>query len=105
MKRQRPRATKLDPFLPLVRETLGRYPRTTQLWEILRRRGYTGSSRQLHRAVKTMKLGPTPEASPEPARDARSAGTSSADDNDNDNDDDRKTCSPGPAEDSSGVNE
>jgi len=52
-----PRATKLDPFLPFVRETLERYPRlrSTRLHEMLRGRGYTGSGVQLRRLVRRLR--------------------------------------------------
>lgn len=60
----RPRATKLDPFLPFVRETLARYPRlrSTRLFEMLRPRGYTGSQGRLRRAVRQMRPEPAAEA-------------------------------------------
>jgi transposase len=60
----RPRPTKVDPFLPLVRETLARYPRlcSTRLFEMLRPRGYTGSQVQLRRAVRRMRPEPVAEA-------------------------------------------
>ncbi len=60
----RPRPTKLDPFLPLVRETLTRYPKlcSTRLFEMLRPRGYTGSPVQLRRAVRQLRPGPVAEA-------------------------------------------
>src|SRR5262245_17992659 len=50
----RPRPTKLDPFLPFIRETLDRYPRlrSTRLYEMLRSRGYSGSDVQLRRLVQ-----------------------------------------------------
>ena len=60
----RPRATKLDAFLPFMRETLERYPRlrSTRLCEMLRGRGYAGSEVQLRRVVRKMRPGPVPEA-------------------------------------------
>lgn len=60
----RPRPTKLDPFLPFIRETLERYPRlrSTRLHEMLRGRGYTGSGVQLRRLVRKMRPSPPPEA-------------------------------------------
>jgi transposase len=52
--------SKLDPYLPFVRETLERYPRlrATRLYEMVRGRGYTGSVVQLRRVV--VKIRPTP---------------------------------------------
>jgi transposase len=60
----RPRPTKLDPFLPFIRETLDRYPRlrSTRLHEMLCGRGYTGSGVQLRRVVRRMRPGPPAEA-------------------------------------------
>lgn len=60
----RPRATKLDPFLPFVRETLERYPRlrSTRLYEMLRTRGYDGSAIQLRRLVQRLRPEPPAEA-------------------------------------------
>lgn len=53
----RPRPTKLDPYLPFVRETLTRWPRlcSTRLYEMVRARGYAGSVVQLRRHVATMR--------------------------------------------------
>jgi len=58
------RATKIDPYLPLVRETLEHYPklRATRLHEMLRPRGYTGSIVQLRRAVRQLRPEPRAEA-------------------------------------------
>lgn len=55
----RPRPSKLDPYLPLVRETLDQYPRlrATRLYQMLQDRGYDGSVVQLRRVV--CKLRPT----------------------------------------------
>ena len=60
----RPRSTKLDAFLPFVRETLERYPRlrSTRLFEMLRPRGYTGSQSRLRRAVRHLRPEPVAEA-------------------------------------------
>ena len=60
----RPRSTKLDPYLPFVRETLERYPRlcSTRLFEMLRPRGYTGSQGRLRLAVRQMRPEPVAEA-------------------------------------------
>jgi hypothetical protein len=45
------RATRLDPYLPFMRDTLTQYPRlrATRLFEMVRARGYTGSVVQLRR--------------------------------------------------------
>jgi transposase len=53
----RPRPRKIDPFLPLVRETLERYPRlrATNIHAMLRDRGFTGSARQVRRAVRELR--------------------------------------------------
>ncbi len=59
----RVRPSRLDPYLPFVRETLERYPRlrATRLYEMLRGRGYDGSVVGLRRLVA--KIRPTrPEA-------------------------------------------
>jgi transposase len=47
------RATRLDPYLPFIRDTLTQYPRlrATRLFEMVRARGYTGSVVQLRRVV------------------------------------------------------
>lgn len=60
----RPRPTKLDVFLPFIRETLASYPRlcSTRLFEMLRPRGYTGSQVQLRRVVRRMRPEPVAEA-------------------------------------------
>jgi len=60
----RPRPTKVDTFLPFIRETLATYPRlrSTRLFEMLRPRGYTGSQVQLRRAVRRMRPARTEEA-------------------------------------------
>jgi transposase len=56
------RASALDPYLPLVRDTLAQYPRlrATRLFEMVRARGYTGSVVQLRRILRTIR----PAASP-----------------------------------------
>lgn len=58
----RPRPTGLDPYLPLLRETLRQYPRlrATRLYEMVRERGYRGSVVSVRRAVA--KLRPAPQA-------------------------------------------
>ncbi len=45
------RATMLDPYLPVIRDTLAQYPRlrATRLFEMVKSRGYTGSVVQLRR--------------------------------------------------------
>lgn len=51
------RATKLDSYLPLVRDTLAQYPRlrATRLFEMVKSRGFTGSVVQLRRAVRLIR--------------------------------------------------
>ncbi len=51
------RATRLDPFLPFVRDTLAQYPRlrATRLFEMVKGRGYPGSVVQLRRAVRLIR--------------------------------------------------
>src|SRR5207249_4257620 len=51
------RATMLDPYLPLIRDTLAQYPRlrATRLFDMVRARGYTGSAVQLRRVVHTLR--------------------------------------------------
>lgn len=51
------RATQLDPYLPLIRDTLAQYPRlrATRLFEMVKARGYTGSVVQLRRAVRLIR--------------------------------------------------
>jgi transposase len=51
------RAKITDAFLPLIRETLERYPRlrATRLYQMLRERGYRGSAVQLRRVVRAMR--------------------------------------------------
>lgn len=46
-----------DPFLPLIRETLERYPRlrATRLYQMLCERGYRGSAVQLRRVVRAIR--------------------------------------------------
>jgi len=41
-----PRPSRIDPFLPLIRQTLGQYPtlRSSRLYEMARERGYQGSA-------------------------------------------------------------
>jgi transposase len=58
------RATQLDPYLPVIRDTLAQYPRlrATRLFEMVRARGYTGSVVQLRRWVRTLRPAVTPTA-------------------------------------------
>ena len=51
------RATRLDPYLPLIRDTLKQYPRlrATRLFEMVKLRGYRGSVVQLRRAVRLIR--------------------------------------------------
>jgi transposase len=58
------RATALDPYLPLLRDTLAQYPRlrATRLHEMVRQRGYAGSAVQVRRAVRRLRPAPASEA-------------------------------------------
>ena len=51
------RTTQLDPYLPLIRDTLAQYPRlrATRLFEMVKARGYMGSVVQLRRAVRLIR--------------------------------------------------
>jgi len=51
------RATRLDSYLPFIRDTLAQYPRlrATRLFEMVKARGYTGSVVQLRRAVRLIR--------------------------------------------------
>jgi transposase len=51
------RATQLDPYLPVIRDTLVHYPRlrATRLFEMVKARGYPGSVVQLRRAVRLIR--------------------------------------------------
>ncbi len=57
MRRGTCRATQLDPYLPVIRDTLAQYPRlrATRLFEMVKGRGYTGSVVQLRRAVRLIR--------------------------------------------------
>jgi transposase len=57
MRRGTCRATQLDPYLPIVRDTLAQYPRlrATRLFEMVKARGYTGSVVQLRRWVRLIR--------------------------------------------------
>lgn len=60
----RPRPSRLDPYLPLMRDTLQQYPRlrATRLYEMVRERGYRGSVVQLRRVVRRLRPMPKAEA-------------------------------------------
>ncbi len=60
----RPRPSRLDPYLPLLRDTLQQYPRlrATRLFEMVRARGYAGSVVQLRRVVRRLRPVPKAEA-------------------------------------------
>jgi len=60
----RPRPSRLDPYLPLMRDTLQQYPRlrATRLYQMVRDRGYTGSVVQLRRVVRRLRPLPKAEA-------------------------------------------
>ena len=51
------RASALDPYLPVIRDTLAQYPRlrATRLFEMVRARGYAGAVVQLRRIVRTLR--------------------------------------------------
>jgi transposase len=51
------RATQLDPYLPVIRDTLAQYPRlrATRLFEMVKARGYPGSVVQLRRVVRLIR--------------------------------------------------
>ena len=51
------RPTRLDPYLPFLRDTLAQHPRlrATRLYEMIRGRGYGGSVVQLRRAVRLLR--------------------------------------------------
>jgi transposase len=51
------RPTQLDPYLPLIRDTLAQHPRlrATRLFEMVKGRGYRGSVIQLRRAVRVIR--------------------------------------------------
>ncbi|HEY3384793.1 MAG TPA: hypothetical protein VGK32_23780 [Vicinamibacterales bacterium] len=51
------RRTKLDPFLPFIRDTLEQYPRlrATRLHAMLTSRGYDGSAVQVRRVVRGLR--------------------------------------------------
>ena len=51
------RPSALDPFLPLIRNTLAQYPRlrATRIHEMVRQRGYAGSVIQVRRLVRRLR--------------------------------------------------
>jgi transposase len=55
-----PRPTRLDPYVPLVRDTLARYPRlvATRICAMLRERGWNGSESSVRRWIKRLDLRP-----------------------------------------------
>jgi transposase len=59
----RPDARVLEPYISLVDQTLGRYPRlvATRLYDMLIERGYTGSLRTLRRYVRVARPSPKSE--------------------------------------------
>jgi transposase len=59
-----PRPSKLDPYTDFIDETLARYPRlcATRIHDMLRGRGYTGSTNTLRRYVKKARPKPKAEA-------------------------------------------
>ena len=58
------RPSDLDPYLDFIRETLERHPRLTgtRVHEMLRLRGYTGSTSQVRRRIRQLSLRPSPVA-------------------------------------------
>ena len=48
-----PRPSRIDPFLPLIRQTLGQYPtlRSSRLYEMAREREYQGSDAHFRHTV------------------------------------------------------
>jgi transposase len=60
----RPRPSRLDPYLPWLRDVLQQYPRlrATRLYEMVRQRGYPGSVVQLRRVVRRLRPVPKAEA-------------------------------------------
>jgi transposase len=56
------RTTQLDPYLPIIRDTLAQYPRlrATRLFEMVKARGYPGSVVQLRRAMRLIRPAATP---------------------------------------------
>lgn len=59
----RPDARVLEPYVPFVDETLGRYPKlvATRIFDMLRERGYTGSLKTLRRYVRVARPAPKSE--------------------------------------------
>ena len=57
-------ASKLDPYLGFIEETLNRYPRltATRIYEMIVSRGYQGKVGQTRRAVKRLRPTPATEA-------------------------------------------
>ena len=53
----RPRPRQIDPYVPIIREILDRYPRlrATRVHAMLRDRGFGGTARQVRRALRTLR--------------------------------------------------
>ncbi len=60
----RPRPSKVDPFMPLVLETLEKYPRlpASNVWRMLRERGFEGGMSRLREIVSLVRPRPKAEA-------------------------------------------
>ena len=60
--RSETRPSALDPFIEFIRETFAQYPRltATRVHEMLRLRGYTGSTGQVRRRIRQLELRPKP---------------------------------------------
>jgi transposase len=58
------RSSMIDPFVPFIRETLGRYPslRASRLYRMVRERGYRGSADHFRHRVVRYRPRPSPEA-------------------------------------------
>lgn len=58
------RPSQLDPYVPLIRDTLAQYPRlrATRLHEMLKSRGYPGSAVQVRRLVRLLRPSAPPTA-------------------------------------------
>jgi transposase len=59
-----PRPSKVDPYLPFIRETLEKYPRlrASRLLQMVQARGYTGKCSRFREIVATMRPRPRAEA-------------------------------------------
>jgi transposase len=58
------RSTKIDPFIPLIVETLAKYPRlrSTRLYQMVKQRGYVGSSGHFRNLLRRVRPRPASEA-------------------------------------------